>query len=60
MELKETRYSMMEWKLKEGKETLCKIEDVPGKVTLGSEICIGEEMELCRDTAESAEKQLGV
>ena len=50
----------MAWKLKEGKEKLCKISEAPGDVSLRSEKYKGMEVKLNRHEVKKAERQLGV
>ena len=50
----------MAWKLKGGKEQLCNIEDAPGSIRLRLEKYKGMQIELKRNKARDAERQLGV
>ena len=60
LELTKSSYSVMAWKLAEGKEKLCSIADAPGTLMLRSETYKSMEVEVTRNEVHSAERQLGV
>ena len=60
MESTKIRYAMIVWKLKEGKEVLCNINDDPGRLKLRSEKHTCTQVELRRNDMATAESQLGV
>ena len=60
MELIKSSYAMMTWKLKEGKEVLCTIDEAPGQLKLRSDKYKGMQVGLMRNEVAIAERQLGV
>ena len=50
----------MAWKLKNGSEQLCNINDTPGEVKIRSEKYKGLEVQLKQNEPYTAERQLGV
>ena len=51
LELRKSSYSLMAWKLKEGKEVKCDIGDEPGYIRLKSEKYKGIQVEITRNEA---------
>ena len=60
LELLKSSYSMISWKLYEGKERLCNIKEYPGDVLLQSEKYTRMALKLQRNEPTLAERQLGV
>ena len=60
LELKKSSYSLMNWKLNDGKEKMCEIRDSPGHLSLQSEKYKGLEVELRRNEVTFTEMRLGI
>ena len=59
MKLTKSCYSLMSWKLKNGKEELSSIEDEPGTLNLRSDKYTWLDVELRRNSVDDAERLLG-
>ena len=60
LELDKSIYAVMAWKMKEGKEKLCKITDASGLVSLRWEKYKSLQVKLGRHEAQKAERKLDI